>query len=36
MTGPVGARNPVWSPDGRRILYVSTQGAARRDLVAAG
>ena len=20
------ARNPVWSPDGRRILYVSTQG----------
>ena len=26
MTGPVGARNPVWSPDGRRIFYVSTQG----------
>ncbi len=26
MTGPVGARNPVWSPDGGRIFYVSTQG----------
>jgi eukaryotic-like serine/threonine-protein kinase len=26
LTDSVGARNPVWSPDGSRILYVSTQG----------
>jgi len=25
ITDPVGARNPVWSADGRRIFYVSTQ-----------